>query len=60
MNNYEVENASIGSSVELLLMDNGNKLMKLPDNAKILRYPNMWIGGTAYTCCKTYDVNYKK
>ena len=54
LNKSEVQNEAIGSSAELILMATENKLMTFPDDAKIVRYQNMWIGDTAATCYSTF------
>ena len=35
-------------------MVNENKLMKFPDDKKILRDQNLWIGDTSATCYVTF------
>ena len=49
-------NSAVVSSVELLLMDGDDKLMKFPDDAKILIDKNLWIGYTSSKC----DTNFIK
>ena len=49
-----MENAAILSSLQLLPIVNENKLMKFPDDEKILRDPNVWIGDTSATCDLTF------
>ena len=43
LNKSEVENIAIGSSVELILIENENELMKFPYDAKLFGDPNAWI-----------------
>ena len=50
----EVASAAVGTSVELLLMAGNDQGMRFPDDAKILRDPNVWIGDTAATCDVTF------
>ena len=34
LNNHEVSNSAVGSSVELLIRDGGDKIVNFPDDAK--------------------------
>ena len=51
-----MEHSAFGSSFELIIINNENKLISLIDSTKILVDTNMFIGDTVATC----DVTFRK